>query len=179
LGTTYHTYLHNTNLPVEPSIPMLTCGYLEKTEKSSCLPRKLVQHVSRQVSTLRHPQNIVLRHPQNIVASKTTTGSTPEHCLCNNFSSRSQKSLDCALSAIGRRMPLSTSHNRSRPAPARHVGLSRFVSAWPCPVKPFSSLKKKKKGPVLAAMGSFCFQECKSQSSPRVNHSCHPFRELH
>jgi hypothetical protein len=23
-------------------------------------------------------------------------------------------------------------------APARHVGLSRFVSAWPCPVKPFS-----------------------------------------
>jgi hypothetical protein len=30
-------------------------------------------------------------------------------------------------------------------APARHVGLSRFVSAWPCPVKPFSSKKKKKR----------------------------------
>jgi hypothetical protein len=27
-------------------------------------------------------------------------------------------------------------------APARHVGLSRFVSAWPCLVKPFSSIKK-------------------------------------
>jgi hypothetical protein len=25
---------------------------------------------------------------------------------------------------------------------ARHVGLSGFVSAWPCPVKPFSSKKE-------------------------------------
>jgi hypothetical protein len=30
-------------------------------------------------------------------------------------------------------------------APARYVGLSRFVSAWPCPVKPFSSQKTKDK----------------------------------
>ncbi len=30
-------------------------------------------------------------------------------------------------------------------APARHVGLSRFVSAWPCPVEPFSSKQKKTK----------------------------------
>jgi hypothetical protein len=29
-------------------------------------------------------------------------------------------------------------------APARHVGLSRFVSAWPCPVKPFSPPKINK-----------------------------------
>jgi hypothetical protein len=28
-------------------------------------------------------------------------------------------------------------------APARHDGLSRFVSAWPCPVKPFSQLKTR------------------------------------
>jgi hypothetical protein len=29
-------------------------------------------------------------------------------------------------------------------APAHHVGFSRFVSAWPCPLKPFSSKKKSK-----------------------------------
>jgi hypothetical protein len=39
-------------------------------------------------------------------------------------------------------------------APARHVGLSRFISAWPCPVKPFSSKQKKKK------VGGSCYFAC-------------------